>query len=82
MPYIDKTNRREIDACGPDAVYNIGGLNYFITKTILNYLGDTESYARYNEILGLLDAIKLEFWRRRVIPYEIKKIKENGDIYE
>lgn len=81
MPYIDQTNRKEIDECGLEAVYSIGGLNYFITTSILNYLGDVESYTRYNEIIGLLDAIKMEFWDRRVRPYEDKKIKENTDVY-
>lgn len=82
MPYIDQTNRKEIDECGLDAVYNIGGLNYFITTSILKYLGDVPSYKRYNEILGVLEAIKLEFYRKVISKYEDEKCKLNGDVYE
>ena len=82
MPYIDRVNRIEIDDNGLEAVYNIGGLNYFITTSILKYLGDVESYTRYNEIIGLLEAIKQEFWDRKVRPYEQEKCKLNGDVYK
>jgi len=33
-------------------------------------------------VIGALEACKLEFYRRAVVPYEDKKIKENGDVYE
>ena len=34
-----------------------------------------------DNILGALDAAKMEFYRRKVVFYEDKKIKENSDVY-
>jgi len=31
--------------------------------------------------MGALEGAKLEFYRRVVVPYEEKKMKENGDVY-
>tara|TARA_Y100000296_G_C5178378_1_gene261563 strand:+ start:2143 stop:2556 length:414 start_codon:yes stop_codon:yes gene_type:complete len=33
-------------------------------------------------ILGAVECAKLELYRRAVVPYEKKKIKENGDVYD
>jgi hypothetical protein len=38
------------------------------------------SYYNYNRAIGVLESIKLEYYRREVAAYENKKIKENGDI--
>ncbi len=32
--------------------------------------------------MGALEGSKLEFYRRIAAPYENKKMKENGDVYE
>ena len=55
-----------------------GELNYFIS-TLLNS-SYPPKYFNYNRAIGLLECIKSEFYRRKVGPYEDKKIKENGDI--
>jgi hypothetical protein len=34
-----------------------------------------------NEIVGALECCKQEFIRRKLNPYEDKKIKENSDVY-
>jgi predicted DNA-binding protein with PD1-like motif len=39
------------------------------------------SYHNYNKAIGVLESVKLEFYRREVASYENKKIKENDDIY-
>jgi hypothetical protein len=39
------------------------------------------SYAWYNEIIGVLECAKLEFYRRAISIYENDAIKRNGDIY-
>jgi len=60
-----------------------GELNYVITKTALKYLDVLgESYQAYCDILGTLEAIKHELYRRKIATYENKKIKSNGDVYE
>ena len=60
-----------------------GDLAYIITKIIVEYLKDKEySFILLNGIVGVLDNTKDEFKRRILIPYEISKIIENGDVYK
>lgn len=85
MPYIKKYLRNLLDKHLPECglIGSVGELNYFITKVILKYWGKEEpNYADYNEVVGVLEAIKLELYRRVISKYEDKKIKENGDVYE
>lgn len=88
MPYIEQERRDKIQDNWE--VESIGELNYAITKKILRYLirkiGNTPhklepNYADWNEIMGVLECIKQEIYRRKVAPYEDKKKKENGDVY-
>jgi hypothetical protein len=39
------------------------------------------SYQTINDIVGALEGAKLEFYRRVAVPYEDKKIIENGDVF-
>lgn len=81
MPYIKKAVRRELDA-GNIQPRNAGELNYELTKFIYFYImNNGESYQTYNDVLGVLSAIPHELYRRKIAPYEDKKIKENGDVY-
>jgi hypothetical protein len=58
-----------------------GDLNYIFTKIINHYMNRKgEKYQHYNDVIGALEACKLELYRRRVAPYEDKKITENGDV--
>ena len=59
-----------------------GNLNYLITRLCLMYLGKDYNYAMINSAIGALECAKQELYRRIAIPYEDKKIKENGDVYE
>jgi hypothetical protein len=57
-------------------------MNYLITRLLLAWLpGIDTSYTSYNAVLGLLEAVKLEFYRRRLAPYEDQKMGHNGDAY-
>jgi hypothetical protein len=59
-----------------------GELNFIITNICQNYLDDNgKNYAKINDIIGALEACKLEFYRRLAAPYEDTKIEENGDVY-
>jgi hypothetical protein len=80
MPYIDPERRREIDL-EDSYPENIGELNYFLTNACLDFLDIDPTYEEYNQIIGVLEAVKLEFYRRMVAPYEEKKLEENGDVY-
>ena len=80
MPYINKEDRENIKDFTKSPT-NAGELNYLIHLILSNYVDDLgESYQTYNDIMGVLEGVKLELYRRRVAKYEDKKIKENGDI--
>lgn len=86
MPYIPIETRAPVDEILSLLFRvlsrgNLGGLNYIITRLVDWHAASRADYFAYNEILGVLEAVKLEFYRRRVAPYEDKKKKENGDVY-
>jgi hypothetical protein len=58
-----------------------GHLNFQITELIKGYWETNQNYQGINDIIGALEGAKLEFYRRVAAPYEDKKIKENGDVY-
>lgn len=91
MPYIDKNRRSELSKKLKE-IDNFemigllcetqGDLNYMITKICHGYLNKFGmiKYSRINDIIGAIEAAKLEFYRREASPYEDKKIFENGDV--
>lgn len=88
MPYIKSERRKELSPkISPLLSYldkeiiSEGDMNYIITKICQKSML-CNSYSEYNKIIGILECVKLEFYRRAVAPYEDKKIKENGDVYD
>jgi hypothetical protein len=82
MPYIKQGDRARLSNC-PCDIKTAGELNYMITLLIKDYMSEHGlSYQVCNDIVGALDGAKVEFQRRIVAPYEDKKIKVNGDVYE
>lgn len=55
-----------------------GELNYVVTK-ILKEIYPLR-YFHINKAIGVLECIKLEYYRRVAAPYEDSKIKESGDV--
>lgn len=92
MPYIKQNQRPPYDQLIKDVVkvvneystagkHRAGQLNYFITKLLVSCYQDVGlNYQNHNEVIGLLECIKQEFYRRQTAPYEDIKIKENGDV--
>lgn len=92
MPYIKQEMRPAIDARIDPLVESIthivdgddkllkGVMNYTIT-TLLNRVYAVDSYSNFNDVIGIVEDVKLEFYRRRIAPYEDQKIFENGDCY-
>jgi hypothetical protein len=81
MPYIDVADRRRLFE-GEGTPRTPGELNYMFTLIATIYLkARGESYQTYNDIMGALEGAKLELYRRRVAPYEDKKMEVNGDVY-
>jgi len=93
MPYIEQHIRTELDPkidelktvlINCDKAYELPGcLNYVITRLILDTLG-LKKYPRYWKIviaMGTLITVAFELYRRVAVPYEEKKIIQNGDVY-
>lgn len=80
MPYIKIADRQRLE--GPRSfAKNAGELNYELTKVVKRYIGLDFNYQKLNDAIGALEGCKLELYRRIVIPYEDKKIKEHGDVF-
>ena len=82
MPYIKREDRNKLMSVNFPVMETPGELNFLITKLIKHYMWNLETnYVLINEIVGALESAKLEFYRRVVVPYEEKKIEQNGDVY-
>jgi hypothetical protein len=96
MPYIKQTERNELDplidalttrikgtatACDAEDHQSwCGRLNYVVTRIVINLLGPPR-YWKIALYSGVLHDIGTEFYRKLAVPYEDKKIAENGDVY-
>ena len=81
MPYILAEARPRLtrDLPCPETA---GELNFVITSLVDEYVAEKGlSYAILNEVVGVLECAKAEFYRRVVAPYEDTKIQANGDVY-
>ena len=86
MPYIKEEGREEFQFCIDqlaERTETVGQLNYVITKLCDKFvITQGVCYNSYNAVLGVLTAVTLELYRRRVSGYEDKKMRENGDVYD
>jgi len=88
MPYIKQEEREKLDSLiNPliDELFknrNPGNLNYIISRLSWSLFETDVSYKSGNEIVGVLECAKLEFYRRLLSVYEDQKRKENGDLYD
>ena len=92
MPYIKKEDQKkftdllkQVDEFFKDNDLSPGELNYFLSRILILYYKNYSkynglSYALLNSIIGVIENVKLEFYRRVITPYEDKK-KKNNDIY-
>lgn len=86
MPYINKEKR---DLFNEDALLQSaanascsGDLNFLLTTLCIGYATSRDlNYQVINDIMGALTGCQAEFYRRVAVPYERKKIDENGDVY-
>ena len=91
MPYIKKEERQRLDPHIETLFHELaksgedieGNLNYTLT-TLLGSIpvafGDAWRYKHINRVIGTLECVKQEFYRRLAGPYEDKAIEKNGDI--
>jgi hypothetical protein len=87
MPYIKKEDREKFDSWELSAsgmgelCENAGELNYVITRVCFGYIKKHGMrYQTFNDIMGVLKGVTLEFYRRLIGYYEDIKIFENGDV--
>lgn len=86
MPYI-KPNARDWYEPEVSVLINLfqrgnpGHLNYLITRLVLGWLPTCSKYDDYNAVIGVLESVKLELYRRAVASYEDDKADENGDVF-
>ena len=86
MPYIPQERRKQFDEVGKSGHHPKldvpGELAYELTLKIVKYLKyHGRSFTTISDILGALEATKLEFNRRVIVPYEDDKRAQNGDVY-
>jgi len=74
MPYIKKEKRGQIPETAGELCYKI----FAQCKEYL--LLEGECFNTYAAIISALEMAKLEFYQRRIRPYEDKKMEENGDV--
>lgn len=93
MPYIKQEQRVQVDTqikelansildtISEDKSQRAGVLNYTITKLLSEvYTLDKIRYNDLNEIIGMFECGKHEFYRMAVTPYENLKLLENGSV--
>ena len=87
MPYIKPENRTKYKKVLEELTGILkalpveevdGEVNYVVTK-ILKEIYPLQ-YFNLNRAIGVLECIKLEFYRRVAAPYEDRKIEESGDV--
>jgi hypothetical protein len=96
MPYISQDLRSQIDESLTidDCVSEIkliisqakmkGVANYTISRILLNLLKPNTgwTYSSLCDVIGTLECVKLEIYRRLISEYEDKAIEKNGDVEE
>ena len=84
MPYIKQHQRLRLVKEQPG---DAGELAYELARTMevfLEQITARHGSLRFGDlahVLGALDAVRLEFFRRVVAPYEKRKCAENGDVW-
>jgi hypothetical protein len=82
MPYIKPADRVKFNDFAKiiaEKAECAGDLNYAITVILHQYLKRKGvKYANANELVGMMECCKAEFYRTVVAPYEDVKMEENG----
>ena len=90
MPYIARKDRaqyqdpiKQLAVLVPaDRTIRPGHINYVVSLLLEKVYGKKLRYADHNEVIGVLNCIAAEFYRRKTAPYEDIKIGDEGDLDE
>lgn len=94
MPYIKQEDRQRYDDAIKLIVhllldkfpgdnhrhFQVGDLNYIISSIVWNLFDALPSYTRGNELVGVIECVKSEFYRKKLANYEDLKEKEHGTL--
>jgi len=88
MPYIKQEDREKFDEGIADILgalqandqVKVGEVNYVLSSIIWSLFKNNESYTNGNNLVGVLECVKQEFYRRQLSGYEDDKMEENGDV--
>lgn len=89
MPYIKEEQRDSLNNAVNEVLYALenkgqpvvaGQVNYVLSKIVWELFKDNTNYDTANMLVGVLESVKMEFYRRKVVPYEEQKMLENGDL--
>lgn len=92
MPYIKQEKRdllekpieavrdalRQLESDDPENNFE-GNMNYVISSLIARCY--KVSYRDINDVVGMLNCVKDEYYRRVAVPYENQKAHDHGDVY-
>lgn len=82
MPYVPKMHRINLEPRSFRDPESEGELDFQITRLAQKYLDTTEKrFADYARVIGVLESVKLELYRRVIAPYEDTKAAQHGDVY-
>jgi hypothetical protein len=97
MPYIKQESRKQLDPAiedlmiallkrtvdGKNVTPSSGDFNYIISTLLGHWYEMTflPSYDKVNTVVGILECVKQEYYRRVAVPYEDKKREAHGDVY-
>jgi hypothetical protein len=80
VPYIKTEDRLNVAFDGAE---NVADLTFVLYQTVTDYVRRRNTSLRFQsiaDVLGALEATKLEFYRRTAVPYEDMKLSQNGDV--
>ena len=90
-PYIPQERRVQIDTHGYEPE-TWGELTYVLTKYVMDFWNEmreeaeiddmTLGYTELSQVMGVLECVKQEFYRKMVAPFEDEKCKENGEVFK
>lgn len=87
MPYVKYIFREKMEKpldelfgqlCLVPKEYRAGVFTYCIYKLMMDF--HVNKFQEFAVMLGILESVKQEYYRRVVAPYEDIKIQENGDV--
>lgn len=94
MPYIKQEQRElvksDIDRIAneiakmqfDDPEVNVEGVVNYVISRLLETVYTTPSYREINDVIGVLECAKMEYYRKNAAPYEDQKEQENGPVTE